>query len=124
MRLGVEDLIHILKSTNGSLIQQFSKLVKFHGADLVFTDAAVKQIARIALGRGTGARGLRAVVEEIVEGVLFEMEAGTKYVITEKTVRGGEAVGQQLNQAKAPLSEHLLRRWRRSVSDVKRVFVE
>ena len=51
--LGVEDLIHTHQSTKGSLIQQFRKLVKFHGADLVFTDAAVREIAKIAHERGT-----------------------------------------------------------------------
>ena len=56
--LGVEDLARILQSTKGSLIQQFRKLVRFHGADLMFTDAAIREIARIALERGTGARGL------------------------------------------------------------------
>ena len=52
--LGVDDLVHILQSTKGSLIQQFRKLVRFHNADLVFTDSAVKEIAKIALERGTG----------------------------------------------------------------------
>ena len=52
--LGVDDLARILQSTKGSLIQQYRKLVRFHGADLVFTDAAVREIARIALERGTG----------------------------------------------------------------------
>ena len=55
--LGVNDLARILQTTKGSLVQQFRKLVRFHGADLVFTDAAVREIARIALNRGTGARG-------------------------------------------------------------------
>ena len=96
--LGVDDLARILHSTKGSLIQQFRKLVRFHGADLVFTDAAVKEIARIALERGTGARGLRSVVEEVLEGVLFDVEAGVRYVITERTVRGGEAVRQSMSQ--------------------------
>ena len=59
--LGVEDLARILQTPKNSLVQQFRKLVRFHGADLVFTDAAVKEIARIALDRGTGARGLRSV---------------------------------------------------------------
>jgi ATP-dependent Clp protease ATP-binding subunit ClpX len=108
--LGVDDLAHILQSTKGSLIQQFRKLVRFHGADLLFTDAAVKEIAKIALDRGTGARGLRSVVEEVLEGVLFEVEAGVRYVITDKTVRGGEAVKQSLSQPRAPLSWHVLRR--------------
>jgi ATP-dependent Clp protease ATP-binding subunit ClpX len=86
--LGVEDLTHILQTPKGSLIQQFRKLVRFHGADLMFTDAAVKEIARIALERRTGARGLRSVVEEVLEEVLFEVEAGVRYVITDKAVRG------------------------------------
>ncbi len=109
--LGVEDLIRILQSTKGSLIQQFRKLVRFHNADLVFTDGAVREIAKIALERGTGARGLRAVVEEVLEGVLFEVEAGVRYVITEKTVRGGEVVRRQsMNQARAPLGSRMMRR--------------
>ena len=92
--LGVEDLVQILQSTKGSLIQQFSKLVRFHDADLVFTDAAVKEIARIALERGTGARGLRSVVEEVLEPVLFEVEAGVRYVITERRSGVGRRSGR------------------------------
>ena len=51
------------------------------------------------------------MIEEVLEGVLFEVEAGVRYVITEKTVRGGEAVKQSMTQPRAPLSEHLLRRF-------------
>ena len=109
--LGVDDLARILQTPKGSLIQQFRKLVRFHGADLMFTDAAVREIARIALERGTGARGLRSVVEEVLEGVLFDAEASVRYVITEKTVRGGEPVKQSMTQPRAPLSKHLLRRF-------------
>ena len=86
--LGVDDLARILQTPKDSLIQQFRKLVRFHGADLMFTDAAVREIARIALERGTGARGLRSVVEEVLEGVLFEVEAGVRYVITDKDGQG------------------------------------
>ncbi len=108
--LGVDDLARILQEPKGSLIQQFRKLVRFHGADLMFTDAAVREIARIALQRGTEARGLRAVIEEVLEGVLFEVEAGIRYLITDKTVRGGEPVKQILSQPRAPLSWHVLKR--------------
>jgi len=108
--LGVEDLARILQTPKNSLVQQFRKLVRFHGADLVFTDAAVKEIARIALERGTGARGLRAVVEEVLEKVMFDAEAGARYVITEKTVRGGEPLKQSLSQPRAPLSWYVLKR--------------
>ena len=108
--LGVDDLTHILQIPKNSLLNQFRKLVRFHGSDLMFTDAAVREIARIALERGTGARGLRSVVEEVLEGVLFEVEAGVRYVVTEKTVRGGDAVRQSMSQTRAPLSWHVLRR--------------
>jgi ATP-dependent Clp protease ATP-binding subunit ClpX len=72
-------------------------------------DAAVREIARIALERGTGATGLRTVVEQVLEGVLFEVEAGVRYEITEKTVRGGEAVKRRMGQRAAPSSAQLLR---------------
>jgi len=115
--LGVDDLARILQTPKNSLIQQYRKLVRFHGADLMFTETAVREIARIALERGTGARGLRAVVEEVLEGVLFDPEPGARYVITDRTVRGGEAVRQSLSQQRAPLSWHVLRRFRVEKSD-------
>jgi len=101
--LGVDDLARILCSTTGSLIQQFHKLVRFLGADLVFPDAAVREIARIALERGTGGRGLRSVVEEVLERVLFAVEAGVRYVITEKTVRIGEVASVSSDRSAEPL---------------------
>jgi len=110
--LGVDDLARILQSTKGSLIQQFRKLVQFHDAHLMFTDAAIKEIAKISLLRGTGARGLRSVVEEVLEAVMFDAEAGVRYIVTEKTVRGGEPVKQSMSQPKAPLSSYVLRRFR------------
>jgi len=115
--LGVDDLARILQTPKNSLVQQYRKLVRFHGADLLFTDAAVKEIARIALERGRGARGLRSVVEETLGAVLFEVEAGVRYVITERTVGGGEAVKQSLSQPRAPLSWHVLRKMRVEKSD-------
>ncbi len=110
--LGVDDLARILQTPKNSLLNQFRKLVRFHGADLLFTDAAVKEIARIALQRRTGVLGLRSVVEETVEGVLFNPEPGVRYVITDRTIRGGEPVKQSMSQPRAPLSAHLLRRFR------------
>jgi ATP-dependent protease Clp ATPase subunit len=78
----------------------------------MFTDGAIKEIATIALERGTGARGLRSVVEEVLEAVLFDVEAGVRYVITDRTVRCGEPVKQSLTQTRAPLSARLMRRFR------------
>ncbi len=77
----------------------------------MFSGDAIKEIAKIALERGTGARGLRSVIEEVLEPVLFEVEAGVRFVITDKTVKGGEVVRQRVGQIRAPLSGHLMRRF-------------
>ncbi len=58
----------------------------------MFTGDAIKEIAKIALERGTGARVHRAVVEEVLEGVLFDVEPGIRFVLTDRSVRGGEVV--------------------------------
>jgi hypothetical protein len=50
------------------------------------------------------------VIEEVLEGDLFDLEPGVRYVITEKTVRGEEAVRQDMALPRAPLGEHVLRR--------------
>ena len=60
--------------------------------------------------RGSGARALKSVVEEVLEGVLFDVEAGIRYVITERAVRGGEAIKKSMNEPMAPLKAKLLRR--------------
>ena len=56
--LGVDDLARILQSTKGSLIQQFRKLVRFHGADLMFTDAAIRGDRSVRLCAWHGSKGL------------------------------------------------------------------
>jgi ATP-dependent Clp protease ATP-binding subunit ClpX len=75
--LGVDDLARILQSTKGSLIRLFKDLDRFHGADPIFTDAAVREVAKIALERGTRAGGLRAVVEEVLEGFCSILKRGS-----------------------------------------------
>jgi ATP-dependent Clp protease ATP-binding subunit ClpX len=110
--LGVEDLARILQTPKNSWVQQFRKLVRFHGADLMFTDAAIREIARIALERGTGARGLRSVVEEVLEAVMFDPEPGVRYVITDRAVRGGEPLKRSMSQPATPLGSYLWRRFK------------
>jgi hypothetical protein len=46
-----------------------------------------------------------------LEGVLFDVEVGIRYIVKEKTVRGGEAVKQRVEQMRAPLSYYTLRRF-------------
>jgi hypothetical protein len=53
---------------------------------------------------------LRAVIEDVLEGVLFDAESGVRYVITDKTVGSGEVINRSLSQPKAPLTARLMRR--------------
>ena len=60
-----------------------------------------------------GARGLRAVIEEMLERVLFDVDAVARYVITDRTARGGEEVKRRMEQMWSSLGSHFLRRSRR-----------
>ncbi len=87
--LGVEDLVRILQEPKNALQGQYKKLLKYRDADLEFTPGAIREIARIAHERGTGARGLRSVVERVVEELLFDPRPGVTYLLTEGAVHGG-----------------------------------
>ena len=80
--------MRILREPKNSLIGQYRKLLAYHQAELEFTDGALREIARIAHERGTGARGLRAVVEAVLEPVLFDPEPWVTYRVTEECGAG------------------------------------
>ena len=83
-------LVRILTEPKNALIKQYRKLVGMDGVDLVFEDDAVKAIAKLAIERNTGARGLRSIVEGILTDVMFEIPSDPKIkkvVITEAAVR-------------------------------------
>ena len=87
--LDEQALVRILTEPKNALIKQYKKLVGMDGVDLVFDDAAVKAIARLAIERNTGARGLRSIVEGILMDVMFEIPSDPKIkkvIITEASV--------------------------------------
>jgi ATP-dependent Clp protease ATP-binding subunit ClpX len=111
--LGVDHLARILTDPSNAILQQFRKLMRLQGADLEFTSCAIKEIARLAHERGVGARGLRAVVEQVVEGVMFEVgeaDRGTCFVVSGEVVRGEGAPGRTPMRAVPPLRRPLIRR--------------
>jgi len=110
--LGVDDLVRILREPKDSLIAQYRKLLKYRHANLSFTDGALMEIARIAHARGTGARGLRSIVERVLEPVLFDPQPWTYYHVTEESVRGGEVEVTDLLDLPeaAPLRHRVARR--------------
>ena len=69
--LDKEALIRILTEPRNSLVRQYQKLLKMDGVALEFTPDALEAIAEKAVERGTGARGLRAIMEELMLGVMY-----------------------------------------------------
>ncbi|WP_038046726.1 ATP-dependent Clp protease ATP-binding subunit ClpX [Thermus caliditerrae] len=67
-----EDLVRILTEPKNALVRQYQELFRMEGMELRFTQAALKEVARRALKRGTGARGLRAILEKTMVDLMFE----------------------------------------------------
>jgi ATP-dependent Clp protease ATP-binding subunit ClpX len=87
-------LIQILSTPKNALVKQYQKMFQIDGVELLFDDTALDAIAEQALERGTGARGLRAILEEVLLPVMFDLpsrEDVASVVITEDVVlRGAE----------------------------------
>ena len=88
-QLDKEALINILTEPKNALVKQYAKLFEMDGVELEFEKEALEAIAEEALKRKTGARGLRAIMEEIMLDVMYEIpsrEDVTKCIITYDTV--------------------------------------
>ena len=72
-QLEVDALIRILVEPRNALIRQYQKIFEFEEIDLEVTEEALQAIAEQALERGTGARGLRAILEEVLLDVMYEL---------------------------------------------------
>jgi ATP-dependent Clp protease ATP-binding subunit ClpX len=92
--LSLGDLCHVLTEPKNSLIRQQKKLVGIYGHKLTFTDGAIEEIAREALKRKTGARGLRGVIEEIMLPLKYNLpeQDHQSIEITEAVIKGDEQV--------------------------------
>ena len=80
--LGEDDLVRILTEPKNALVKQYQELFRMEGIELRFTQAALKEVARRALKRGTGARGLRAILEKAMVDLMFEAPgSGVKEIV-------------------------------------------
>lgn len=71
--LTVADMVRILTEPKNSLVKQYTKMFAMENIDLVFEEAALKEIATVALSKSAGARGLRSMIESILMETMFEM---------------------------------------------------
>jgi ATP-dependent Clp protease ATP-binding subunit ClpX len=89
--LGEDALVDILQQPKNALVKQYQKMVELENIRLKFEPGALRAIARKALARGSGARGLRAIIEELMLDLMFELPARRdirEVVITEECVEG------------------------------------
>lgn len=87
--LDEDSLIQILTKPRNALIKQYQKLMEMDNAELTFEYEALRQIAREAIQRNTGARGLRSILERIMRNIMFEVpsvDESTVWVITKEDV--------------------------------------
>ncbi|HUH69135.1 MAG TPA: ATP-dependent Clp protease ATP-binding subunit ClpX [Mycobacterium sp.] len=88
--LDMDSLVKILSEPKNALVKQYTRLFEMDGVELEFTQDALEAIADQAIHRGTGARGLRAIMEEVLLPVMYDIPSRddvAKVVVTKETVQ-------------------------------------
>jgi ATP-dependent Clp protease ATP-binding subunit ClpX len=94
-----ESLVRILTEPRNALVKQYRRLFELDGVELDFTDDALEAIADQAILRGTGARGLRAIMEEVLMSVMYEIPSRSDVA---RVVITGEVVLEHVNPTIVP----------------------
>jgi ATP-dependent Clp protease ATP-binding subunit ClpX len=98
MPLDESALIQILTEPKNALVKQYQHFFSMEGAEVEFTDDALKEIAHKALLRDTGARALRAVMEEVMLDMMYDLpdheSQGVRYLIDAAAVNGHKSLAE------------------------------
>ncbi len=89
--LDVDALVRILKEPKNALVKQYAKLFEMEGVELQFRNDALREVARLAKERKTGARGLRSIMESVLLETMFKIPSETNVsnvIIDESVIRG------------------------------------
>ncbi len=84
-------LVSILTEPKNAIVKQYQKLFEFDGIELEFTEDAIKEVAKTALNRKTGARGLRSIIEQVMLDVMYDLpgnEKVSKCILTKESITG------------------------------------
>jgi ATP-dependent Clp protease ATP-binding subunit ClpX len=92
--LDASALVKVLQEPKNALVKQYQKMFGLENCKLEFTDEALGAIARKAMKKDTGARGLRSIMEDVMLDIMFDLpdHQGSTYVINERNVEGTEPV--------------------------------
>jgi ATP-dependent Clp protease ATP-binding subunit ClpX len=88
-----DDLVRILTEPKDAIVKQYKRMFELEGVDLEFEPESLREIARLALKRNTGARGLRAICEATLQDTMFDIPSDldvTKVTVTKEAVDGNE----------------------------------
>ncbi len=99
-----EALIRILNEPRHALVRQYAKLFEIDGVELEFSSDALEAIADQAMLRGTGARGLRAIMEEVLMSVMYEVPSRSD---VERVVISDEVVRSHVNPTIVPRTQRV-----------------
>ena len=91
-QLDEEALVSILTEPKSSIVKQYQKLFEFDNVELDFEEDALREVAKEAMQRATGARGLRAILENAMTDVMYEIPSDDtikKVIIKKETVSEG-----------------------------------
>lgn len=83
------DLLKIMTEPEDSIIREYEILFNKYGAKLVFENEALLKVAKLAFQKGTGARGIRTILESILQNIIYDIEENSdvaKYIITKDTI--------------------------------------
>jgi len=111
--LDKDALVRILTEPRNALVRQYRKLFELDNVELEFTDDAIEAVAEQALLRGTGARGLRAIMEEVLLSVMYEVPSRSDVA---RVVINREVVLKNVNPTLVPREQTERKRERREKS--------
>lgn len=104
--LDKESLVRILTEPKNSLVKQYKKLFELEGMQLEFEPQALETIAERAIERKTGARGLRAIMEEVLDGLMFDTPSDptiTRIVVTKEGIEDKKSFVFERDPLKVPV---------------------
>ena len=103
-KLDEADLVRILTEPKNALVKQYQELIRLDGAELHFTAGALQAMAKMAIDRNTGARGLRSIIEDVMRNIMFDLPSRqdvAKVVINKECVTKHTAPGYVLQSDQA-----------------------
>jgi ATP-dependent Clp protease ATP-binding subunit ClpX len=100
--LDKESLVRVLTEPKNAITKQYARFFEMDGVELLITDDALEAIAEQAMKRGTGARGLRAIMEEVLLDTMYELPSRTDIA---RVVIDGDVVRKKVNPTLVPMQD-------------------